>query len=227
MHLNQKRLFIASAMAALFLSAGCGGGGGARPSAGGEPSPPMNSVSGPIAVASVESERGFDGESPRFVSDALDNGLVVYLRTEGGRKEVFARRFDAATRTFGETTRLSSPREGSVNLLVLRLQPDGRAVVAWTQFTQDAPSRGTSNVRLRVYEPARQQWSELQRITAHPSHPDATLVEGLDAGFGPQDLPTVSWTEKSESEPNGFRVMTVRSDARMSAWGEPEVASEL
>jgi hypothetical protein len=215
------------------LVSACGGGGGKNsdspgdPPVGQDPPPPPPPAPPPsfdpsaATQLNIETRDDFRNvEEPVVLLDRQGNGLAAYLQINGQRLDVFARRFDAATQSFGEQRLLSGLEGGTTFGLSVRLDEGGRAMAIWLQEATPEFAKTAINVVAASYDPISREWSAPQKLTQHVQQPNRTEAQSPDVAIGPDGRAFAAWIERTGPFPYRYRLIGSRFDGQ--TWSAPE-----
>jgi hypothetical protein len=152
--------------------------------------------------------------------DQAGNGLAAYLQINGERLDVFARRFDAATQSFGEQRLLSGLEGGTTLGLRVRIDASGRAMAIWLQEATPEFAKTAINVVAASYDPVSREWSAPRKLTQHVQQPDRTEAQSPDVAISSDGSAFAAWVERTGPFPYRFRLVGSRFDGQ--AWSQPE-----
>ena len=148
-------------------------------------------------------------------SDADGNAMALWVQSDGTRDDLWASRFDAATRTWGNAAQVEDVDDAVVGTPSLALQANGDAVVAWRQV-----NAGATVVKARRYTAASRAWgaeARLEPLAGAPGDPSAAIDANGNA--------MVIWNLSAPDASRSFHVRVARSPAGSQDWAAPRTLS--
>ncbi len=148
-------------------------------------------------------------------SDADGNAMALWVQSDGTRDDLWASRFDAATRTWGNAEHVEDADGAVAGAPSLALRANGDAVATWRQV-----NAGATAVKARRYTAASRTWgaeATLEPLAGSPGEPSAAIDANGNA--------MVIWNLSAPDASRSFHVRVTRSPAGGQDWAVPRTLS--
>lgn len=202
----------------------------ASPTASPTPTPTGSPTPVPLAfdpAAAAALDASTPGVTPstdeaKIAMDAQGNATVVWIQTDGTRKNVFARRFNATTQTFEDQKLIGRNAGGDAERVSLKVNANGDAVAIWTQSDGNTTPEEI-DVVAAVYTGG--TWGPAERVADQSALGGvAKSASNAKAAFGPDGMIVAVWrTIFDDSIATGGDIDELQSstyDPVTKVWGQ-------
>jgi hypothetical protein len=202
----------------------------ASPTASPTPTPTGSPTPVPLAfdpAAAAALDASTPGVTPstdeaKIAMDAQGNATVVWIQTDGTRKNVFARRFNATTQTFEDQKLIGRNGGGDAERVSLKVNANGDAVAIWTQSDGNTTPEEI-DVVAAVYTGG--TWGPAERVADQSALGGiAKSASNAKAAFGPDGMIVAVWrTIFDDSIATGGDIDELQSstyDPVTKVWGQ-------
>jgi hypothetical protein len=202
----------------------------ASPTASPTPTPTGSPTPVPLAfdpAAAAALDASTPGVTPstdeaKIAMDAQGNATVVWIQTDGTRKNVFARRFNATTQTFEDQKLIGRNGGGDAERVSLKVNANGDAVAIWTQSDGNTTPEEI-DVVAAVYTGG--TWGPAERVADQSALGGiAKSASNAKAAFGPDGMIVAVWrTIFDDSIATGGDIDELQSstyDPATKVWGQ-------
>jgi hypothetical protein len=163
-----------------------------------------------------------NADEPTIAMDAQGNATVVWIQTDGTRKNVFARRFNATTQTFEDQKLIGRNGGGDVQRVSLKVNGNGDAVAIWTQSDGNATPEEI-DVVAAVYTGG--TWGPAERVADQSALGGvAKSASNAKAAFGPDGMIVAVWRtvfeDNTSTGGDADELQSSTYDPVAKAWGQ-------